>query len=50
MQYPRNRIKRNSLGLYMQDERGKEIKEDFQPSGLNNPGLGEVAKRRQGSV
>ena len=50
MQYPRNGVKRNSLGLYVQDERGKEIKEDFQTSGLNNPGLGEVAKRRQGSV
>ena len=28
----------------------KEIKEDFQDSGLNNTGLAEVAKIRQGRV
>lgn len=32
----------------MHSERGKEIMEDFQVSGLNNTGLGEVAKAGQG--
>lgn len=43
--YTRNTIKKTYLGLRVQGERGKEIKEGFQVSGLNNTGGGEMAKK-----
>lgn len=43
-QYIGNTIKRNSLGLYVQGETGKEIKGDFWVSGLSNTGGGDTAK------